>query len=55
MKALEENDEKYLSAKVLYNLIFSGVRNQTNKEPELNVFGRDGNEGGQFYFIKANK
>jgi tetratricopeptide (TPR) repeat protein len=53
MKALEENQEKYLSAKVLYNLIFSGVRNQTSKEPELNLFGKDGNEGGQFYFIKA--
>jgi hypothetical protein len=53
MKALQENQEKYLSAKVLYNLIFSGVRNQTNKEPELNLFGKDGNEGGQFYFIKA--
>jgi hypothetical protein len=53
MKALEENQEKYLSAKVLYNLIFPGVRNQTNKEPELNLFGKDGNEGGQFYFIKA--
>jgi tetratricopeptide (TPR) repeat protein len=51
MKVLEQNEDKYLSAKVLYNLIFNSVRNQTNKEPELNIFGKDGNEGGQFYFI----
>jgi hypothetical protein len=52
MKVLEQNDDKYLSAKVLYNLIFNSVRNQTSKEPELNIFGKDGNEGGQFYFIR---
>jgi hypothetical protein len=28
------------------------VKNQSEKEPELNVFGKDGNEGGQFYFIR---
>ena len=53
MKTLEQNEEKYLSVKVLYNLIFNGVKNQTNNEPELNKFGKDGNEGGQFYFIRA--
>jgi tetratricopeptide (TPR) repeat protein len=53
MKTLELNQEKYLSAKLLYNLIFSGVRNQTDKEPELNIFGKDGNQGGQFYFIRS--
>jgi hypothetical protein len=54
MKSLEVNKEKFLSAKLLYNLIFSGVKNQTDKEPELNLFGKDGNQGGQFYFIKSN-
>ena len=53
LKSLEENEEKFISAKMLYNLIFSGVRNQTNLEPELNLFGREGNEGGQFYFIRS--
>jgi hypothetical protein len=53
MKALKDNDEKYLSVKKLYSLIFSGVKNQTNIEPELNLFGSNGNQGGQFYFIKA--
>ena len=53
MKSLELNKEKYLSTKLLYNLIFSGVKNQTDKEPELNLFGKDGNQGGQFYFIRT--
>ncbi len=52
IKALEINDQKVLSAKALYNIIFTGVKNQTDDEPELNTFGHDGNEGGQFYFIK---
>jgi hypothetical protein len=53
LKSLEENEEKYISVKMLYNLIFNGVRNQTGKEPELNLFGKEGNEGGQFYFIRS--
>ena len=54
MKTLEQKDSKYLSAKELYNYIFTGVKNQTNNQPELNLFGKDGNEGGQFYFIRNN-
>ncbi|MEP7252012.1 MAG: tetratricopeptide repeat protein [Ginsengibacter sp.] len=54
MKTLEQKDNKYLSAKELYNYIFTGVKNQTNNQPELNLFGKDGNEGGQFYFIRNN-
>ncbi|MEO7049480.1 MAG: hypothetical protein ABI091_29525, partial [Ferruginibacter sp.] len=54
IKSLQVNDEKILSVKTLYNLIYQGVKNQTDREPELNVFGKDGNEGGQFYFIKQN-
>ena len=53
MKALDVNKEKFLSTKALYSLIFSGVKNQTNKEPELNLFGKDGNQGGQFYFVRV--
>ncbi|HLX91288.1 MAG TPA: tetratricopeptide repeat protein [Puia sp.] len=53
-KVLRQNDQKYLSVKELYSLIFSAVRNQTNNEPELNIFGTNGNEGGQFYFIRTN-
>ncbi len=54
MKTLEQKESKYLSAKELYNYIFTGVKNQTNNQPELNLFGKDGNEGGQFYFIRNN-
>ncbi len=54
IKSLEMNAEKILSVKTLYNLIYQGVKNQTEREPELNIFGKDGNEGGQFYFIKQN-
>ena len=52
MKSLELNEENYISAKALYGQIFNGVKNQTSKEPELNVFGKDGNQGGQFFFIR---
>lgn len=54
IKSLQMNENKTLSVKTLYNLIYQGVKNQTEREPELNVFGKDGNEGGQFYFIKQN-
>lgn len=54
IKALTMNEEQIFSVKTLYNQIFEGVKNQTNREPELNAFGRDGNEGGQFYFIKQH-
>ena len=54
MKALQENDQKYLSIKELYSIIFKGVKTQTSREPELNEFGKEGNEGGQFYFVKKN-
>ncbi|MEP7079459.1 MAG: tetratricopeptide repeat protein [Ginsengibacter sp.] len=54
IKSLKLNEEKIFSVKTLYNQIYLGVKNQTEREPELNVFGKDGNEGGQFYFIKKN-
>lgn len=54
IKSLKLNEDKILSVKTLYNQIYQGVKNQTDKEPELNIFGKDGNEGGQFYFIKQN-
>jgi hypothetical protein len=53
MKVLKENDTKYLSVIELHNLIFDGVRNQTNILPVLQPFGSNGNEGGQFYFIRS--
>ena len=53
LKSLQGNEEKFISVKMLYNLIFNGVRNQTGKEPELNLFGKEGNEGGQFYFVRS--
>ena len=53
MKALKENDQKYLSVQELHNLIYNGVKNQTNILPDLKPFGSNGNEGGQFYFIRS--
>ena len=53
MKALKENEQKYLSVQELHNLIFNGVKNQTQILPDLKPFGSNGNEGGQFYFIRS--
>ncbi len=52
MKALEINTDKYISASGLYSIIYSGVKAGADTEPRLFEFGKDGNEGGQFYFIK---
>lgn len=54
MKAMQLKNRKFLSALELYNDITPGVVNQTNNRPQLNLFGKDGNEGGQFYFIRNN-
>jgi tetratricopeptide (TPR) repeat protein len=54
MKVLQLNTEKYFPVSDLYNSIFSGVKKQTDNEPKLNDFGKDGNEGGQFYFMLNN-
>jgi tetratricopeptide (TPR) repeat protein len=54
MKALQLNTNKYLSVAELYNIIYNGVKKQTDNEPRLNDFGKDGNEGGQFYFVLKN-
>ncbi len=51
-KALSINTDTYISASSLYNLIYNGVRKEADTEPKLFDFGKDGNEGGQFYFIR---
>ncbi|HRH58063.1 MAG TPA: caspase family protein [Chitinophagales bacterium] len=54
MDALQKNEAPYLPVSELYSIIYSGVKKQANTEPKLTDFGSDGNEGGQFYFIKKN-
>ena len=54
MKSMQLKNRKFLSAVELYNDITPGVVNQTKNRPQLNLFGKDGNEGGQFYFIRSN-
>ena len=54
MEALQKNEDPYLPVSELYSIIYSGIKNQANTEPKLIDFGSDGNEGGQFYFLKKN-
>jgi tetratricopeptide (TPR) repeat protein len=54
MEALQNNEAPYLPVSELYSIIYSGIKNQANTEPKLIDFGSDGNEGGQFYFMKKN-
>ena len=54
LEALQKNEDTLLPVSELYSIIYGGVKKQSNTEPKLNDFGKDGNEGGQFYFIKKN-
>lgn len=54
LDALQKNEAPYLPVSELYSIIYSGIKKQANTEPKLTDFGSDGNEGGQFYFIKKN-
>gem|GEM_PF-3735238 len=52
LKSLTDNTNKYLSARQLYGLIFTGINAQTGTEPTLRDMQVAGSEGGQFYFKK---
>jgi hypothetical protein len=53
IKALQENTQKYLSMYELYSAIAPGVKQITNNQPVIQAFGKDGQEGGQFFFIRS--
>lgn len=54
LEALQKNEAPYLPVSELYSIIYSGIKKQADTEPKLTDFGSDGNEGGQFYFIKKH-
>jgi tetratricopeptide (TPR) repeat protein len=53
IKALQDNNQKYLSMYELYSAIAPGVKLMTNNQPVIQAFGKDGQMGGQFFFIKS--
>ena len=52
IEALERNNDSLLPEFYLYSLITPGVMKSTGNLPVIQSFGKDGNHGGQFYFIK---
>ncbi|MES2328288.1 MAG: tetratricopeptide repeat protein [Bacteroidota bacterium] len=51
IKALQANDQKFLSMYDLYSAIAPGVKQSTSNQPVIYPFGKD-DEGGQFFFIR---
>lgn len=52
MKALNENENKYLDASQLFDEFKMAVVNNSEQTPQLNVVRDTNDEGGQFIFIK---
>jgi hypothetical protein len=52
LETMNNNQDKYLSARELYTRIFKGIMDQTNTEPTIRDLKVSGSEGGQFYFRK---
>jgi hypothetical protein len=52
LETMNNNTDKYLSARELYTRIFKGIMDQTNTEPTIRDLKVTGSEGGQFYFRK---
>jgi hypothetical protein len=53
-KRLNDNTEKYLSSRELFNSLYNAVLNNTNTVPQYGVIQDTGDEGGDFIFIKRN-
>lgn len=51
MKRLNENDEKYMSARTLFNSLSEAVLNNSPNVPQYGVIQGTGDEGGDFIFI----
>ena len=54
IKALEENDKKYLDANQLFNDFRIAVTNNSEQTPMLQVIRDANDEGGQFIFIRKD-
>ncbi len=52
IEALDRNTDPLLPEFYLYSLIAPGVMKSTGNLPVIQSFGKDGNHGGQFYFIR---
>lgn len=52
MKRLTENEEKYMSARTLFNSLSEAVLNNSPNVPQYRVIQDTGDEGGDFIFIK---
>ena len=50
--SLLRNTEPLFSEMFMYSLIAPGVKTETGNLPIIQDFGKDGNHGGQFYFIR---
>jgi len=51
-KRLNDNNQKYISARELFNSLYTAVLNNTNSVPLYGVIQDTGDEGGEFIFIK---
>jgi uncharacterized caspase-like protein len=52
MKALKENNRKYIDASQLFNEFSISVTNNSDQTPQLQAVKDTNHEGGQFVFIK---
>ena len=55
IKALKENDKKYLDAGQLFNEFRISVANNSDQTPMLQVIRDTNDEGGQFIFIRRDQ
>lgn len=55
VKRLEENEDRYLPARILFDRIYIAVINNTNSVPLYGVVHSTGDEGGDFIFIKKQQ
>jgi uncharacterized caspase-like protein len=55
LKALKDNDKKYLDASQLFNEFRMAVTNNSEQTPMLQVVRDTNDEGGMFIFIKRDK
>jgi hypothetical protein len=54
-KRLAGNTEKFISARELFNNLYTAVLNNTNSVPLYGVLQDTGDEGGEFIFIRRDK
>ena len=54
LKALEENENKFLPTEDLYDIVRMGMRNNADTRPEYGEIKDTGDAGGNFVFIQNN-